>query len=179
MGQSNSNHQGSKHLAQVIAAIVPNNEADVFSLQDSELEGDNNINKNATKLTRRTSDRILEQLLSNLLKYGVLLASAIVLIGGILYLIRHGGEPADYQFFEGEPAELCSLTGVVRAVLSGSSRGLIQLGLLLLVATPMVRVVVSLLAFCWRRDLIYAILTLLVLSGLIYSTLIPYLHGYG
>jgi uncharacterized membrane protein len=113
--------------------------------------------------------------LSSSFSYGVLLASAIVLIGGILYLIRHGGEPADYQIFQGEPAEFCSPVGVVRAVLSGSRRGLIQFGLLLLIATPIVRVVVSLLAFCWRRDFLYAIVTLLVLAGLIYSTLGAYL----
>ena len=90
-------------------------------------------------------------------------------------MIRHGGEPADYQIFQGEPAEFCSPVGVVRAVLSGSRRGLIQFGLLLLIATPIVRVVVSLLAFCWRRDFLYAIVTLLVLAGLIYSTLGAYL----
>jgi uncharacterized membrane protein len=175
MAQSNSEYQEAKHFAPLIAAVGTNHEADFFSLQDSELECDNNIETNATKLSKRASDRILEQLLSNLLKYGVLLASAIVLIGGILYLIRHGGEPADYQFFQGEPAEFCSPVGVVRAVLSGSRRGLIQFGLLLLIATPMVRVVVSLLAFCWRRDFLYAIVTLLVLAGLIYSTLGAYL----
>ncbi|MCU0535488.1 MAG: DUF1634 domain-containing protein [Hydrococcus sp. Prado102] len=177
MAQSNSDRQGTKHFAQVIAAVMPSNDTDLFSLQDSEFDGDKNIEKYATTVPRRASDRILEQLLSNLLKYGVFLASAIVLIGGILYLIRHGGEPADYQFFQGEPAEFCSPIGVVRAVLSGSRRGLIQLGLLLLVATPMVRVVVSLLAFCWRRDFLYAMLTLLVLAGLIYSTLGAYLYG--
>src|ERR687885_1853664 len=71
----------------------------------------------------------LEQFISNLLKYDVLLASALVLMGGILYLIRHGAEPADYRFFQGTPAEFCSLGGVVTAVLSGSSRGIIQLSL--------------------------------------------------
>ena len=37
--------------------------------------------------------------------YGVLIASAVVLFGGILYLIRHGSEPAEYQVFIGTPSE--------------------------------------------------------------------------
>jgi uncharacterized membrane protein len=178
MAQSNSEHQESKHFAQIIAAVMSSNNTNLFSLQHDELESKINVETKATQVSRRSSDRQLEQLLSNLLKYGVLLASAIVLIGGILYLSRHGGEPADYQFFQGEPAEFCSPIGVVKAVLSGSSCGLIQFGLLLLVATPMIRVVVSLLVFCWRRDFLYAIVTLLVLSGLIYSTVGAYINFY-
>lgn len=116
----------------------------------------------------------LELLLSNLLKYGVFISSAIVLIGGILYLIRHGTEPVNYQVFQGEPAAFCSPIGVVGAVLSGSRRGLIQLGLLVLIATPIIRVLLSLLTFLRMRDFIYAIVSFLVLSSLLYSLIGAY-----
>lgn len=128
------------------------------------------------KVTKIASEQQLEQLLSNLLKYGVLIASAIVLVGGVLYLIRYGAEPADYQFFRGEPSEFRSPVGVVWAVFSGSRCGIIQLGLLLLVATPIARVAISLLAFLRQRDFTYVILTLFVLAGLIYSLIGAYLH---
>lgn len=120
-------------------------------------------------VTKISSDQQLEQLLSNLLKYGVLIASAVVLLGGVLYLIRYGAEPAEYEFFQGEPSEFRSPVGVACAVLSGSRRGIIQLGLLLLVATPIVRVAISLLAFLRRQDFSYVVVTLFVLTGLIYS----------
>ncbi|QMS90790.1 DUF1634 domain-containing protein [Nostoc edaphicum CCNP1411] len=123
-------------------------------------------NKNVTKTL---SEQQLENLLSNLMKYGVLIASAVVLLGGILYLIHHGNEPAGYHFFQGEPLEFCSPAGVVKAVISGSYRGIIQLGLLLLIATPIVRVFISLLAFLLQREFIYVIVTLLVMASLIYS----------
>lgn len=125
-------------------------------------------------LTKTLSEQQLETLLSNLLKYGVLLASTVVLIGGILYLIRHGSEPITYQFFHGEPSEFRSPSGVIHAVLSGSRRGIIQLGLLLLIATPVLRVIISLLAFIWRREFIYIVVTLLVLASLSYSLLGAY-----
>ena len=131
------------------------------------------VNKSVTKTL---SEQQLEYLLSNLLKYGVLIASAVVLLGGILYLIHHGNEPAGYHFFQEEPSEFRSLAGVVKAVLSGSDaygglrlRGIIQLGLLLLIATPILRVFISLLVFLLQREFIYVIVTLLVLSSLIYS----------
>ncbi|GAX43901.1 hypothetical protein NIES4075_49160 [Tolypothrix sp. NIES-4075] len=123
----------------------------------------------SNNITKTSSEQQLENLLSNLLKYGVLIASAVVLLGGILYLIRHGAEPAEYQFFRGTPSEFRSTTGVVEAVFSGSSRGIIQLGLLLLIATPIVRVIVSLLTFVHQRNWIYIIVNLFVLAALTYS----------
>ncbi|HBB33319.1 MAG TPA: DUF1634 domain-containing protein [Cyanobacteria bacterium UBA8803] len=124
---------------------------------------------NQRNLTELTSEKKFEQFISNLLKYGVLLSSAIVLVGGILYLISHGTEPADYQFFLGEPAAFRSPKGVLTSVLSGNHTSIIQLGLLILIATPVARVAFSLLSFLWRQDFTYAILTLLVMAGLIYS----------
>lgn len=128
----------------------------------------------SNSITKTSSEQQLENLLSNLLKYGVLIASAVVLLGGILYLIRHGAEPAEYHFFRGTPSEFRSPTSVVEAVFSGSSRGIIQLGLLLLIATPIVRVIVSLLAFVRRRDLIYIFVNLFVLAALTYSLIGAY-----
>lgn len=125
-------------------------------------------------LTIESNQLQIELLLSSLLRYGVFLASAIVSIGGILYLIRHGTEPVDYKYFLGEPDEFRSPVGVVKAVRSGSSRGIIQLGLLLLIATPIARVAISLFAFLWRRDFIYVAISLFVLVGLIYSLLGAY-----
>ncbi|MEA5622200.1 DUF1634 domain-containing protein [Nostoc sp. UHCC 0251] len=120
-------------------------------------------------VTKTLSEQQLEYLLSKFLKYGVLIASFVVLMGGILYLIHHRDEPAGYHFFQAEPSEFRSPLGVVTAALSGSDRGIIQLGLLLLIAIPIVRVLISLLTFLLQREFIYVIITLLVLSSLIYS----------
>lgn len=130
--------------------------------------------KEEIKYSKTKRELQLELLLSNLLKYGVFLASAVVLLGGILYLIRHGSEPADYRVFHGVPSEFRSPDGIINAVLSGSRRGIIQLGLLILVATPIVRVAISFLAFLRQRDYVYIAITSLVLSGLIYSLIGAY-----
>ncbi|HEY9622823.1 MAG TPA: DUF1634 domain-containing protein [Crinalium sp.] len=123
----------------------------------------------------RSPDYQLGVWLSRLLKYGVIIASVTVLVGGVLYLMRHGMEPVDYHRFRGEPDMFRSPQGVWDAVLSGHRRGIIQLGLLILIATPVVRVIMSLLFFIRQRDLVYVVITSLVFSGLLYSLVGAYL----
>lgn len=127
---------------------------------------------NNIKVTKAETEQQLESLLSNLLKYGVLLASAVVLFGGIIYLVNYGSEPITYRFFYGEPERLRSPMGVVKAVSHGSSDAIIQFGLLLLVATPVIRVIISLFTFLKLRDFTYFFISLLVLGALIYSLVI-------
>ena len=117
----------------------------------------------------RWNDNQVERFLGALLRSGVIVAGAAVLFGGVFYLMRYGPTVPDYRVFHGEPAELRSMAGIVKDSLSGSSRGLIQLGLLLLIATPLLRVVFSVLAFALQRDLTYVLVTLIVLCLLMYS----------
>lgn len=107
--------------------------------------------------------------MSLLLRNGLLVAAAITLVGGAIFLGRHGTEVPHLAVFHGEPADLRSVGGVIEDVLSGRGRGLIQLGLLLLVATPVARVAFSLAAFLVQRDLLYVTFTLVVLTLLLLS----------
>jgi uncharacterized membrane protein len=118
---------------------------------------------------RAWTDDQVEQFLGSLLRTGVVVAGAVVLFGGVLYLMRYGNTIPSYRVFNGEPADLRSLAGIVRDTLSGNSRGLIQLGILLLISTPVLRVVFSVLAFALQRDLTYVLVTMIVLCVLIYS----------
>jgi uncharacterized membrane protein len=121
------------------------------------------------KPKRAWTDQRVEINLGRLLRGGVFLAAAIVLIGGVLYLARHGTAFPIYRVFRGEPTDLRSVHGIVADVLTWSSRGLIQFGLLLLVATPVARVAFSVFAFIRLRDRMYVIVTLIVLILLLYS----------
>jgi uncharacterized membrane protein len=118
---------------------------------------------------RQQDETRFEQILGNFLRIGVLLAAAVVLLGGVLYLVRHGGEkPAD-RVFHGEPAALRNPTGIVKEAFRLSGRGVIQFGLLLLVATPVARVVLSVIGFLLERDFTYVVVTLIVLAVLLGS----------
>ncbi len=115
------------------------------------------------------TDEQMEQIIGNLLRIGVIIAAAMVFIGGVLYLIHYGTISPDYRVFRGEPSDLRRLSGIVTDTFSLRSRGIIQLGLLLLIATPVARVVFSVFGFALQRDYTYVIVTLIVLGVLIYS----------
>ena len=121
------------------------------------------------KQTRQWPDQYVDELIGNLLRVGVTLAAAMVLLGGTVYLFRHGLAAPHYQVFVGEPADLRSVSGIVRDALALRGRGLIQLGLLLLIATPVARVAFSAAAFAMQRDRLYVVVALIVLAVLMYS----------
>jgi uncharacterized membrane protein len=114
-------------------------------------------------------DPRMQLIVGNLLRIGVLLAAAVVLVGGALYLARHGGEVPSYRVFRGQPGYLRSLVGIVVSALAFDPRGVVQLGLLLLIATPIARVAFSAVLFAFERDRTYVLVTLLVLSLLLKS----------
>ena len=116
-------------------------------------------------------DRRIEVILGNLLRSGVLISAAVVLVGACIYLSRHAHEPADYRVFRGEPSEYRTIPGVIQSVINGRGQGLIQLGLLLLIATPIARVAFSVVGFAIERDRMYVAFTLIVLAILLYSLL--------
>ncbi len=115
------------------------------------------------------SDERLDQLLGNLLRWGVVLAAAVVAAGGAHYLVKYGAKPADFHNFQGEPKDLTQPVGILADAEALRPRGLIQLGLLLLIATPVARVAFSAFAFAFQRDWLYVVLTLCVLALLLYS----------
>jgi uncharacterized membrane protein len=119
--------------------------------------------------TRQWTDQNVEELIGMLLRVGVTLASAVVLFGGTVYLVRHGLAAPQYHVFVGEPTDLRTLSGIVKDALAFRGRGLIQLGLLLLIATPVARVAFSVVAFAIQRDRLYVGVTLVVLAVLMYS----------
>ena len=120
------------------------------------------------------TDVQVEKTVGNLLRAGVLVAAAVVVLGGILYLAKNGMKRTDYRIFHGEPADLRSPAGIVKDAVDFRSRSLIQLGLLLLIATPVARVIFSVYAFLRQREYTYVVLTLIVLAVLLYSLFFGY-----
>jgi uncharacterized membrane protein len=118
---------------------------------------------------RRLDDERVEVLIANLLRAGVVIAALVVIVGAVLYVGGHPKAHVSYRTFRGEPQELTSVVGVTRLAFEGNSRAIIQLGLLLLIATPVSRVIFSAVAFAIEGDRMYVGFTLLVLTVLLYS----------
>ncbi len=117
----------------------------------------------------KVSDRSIERLVSVLLRTGVLVSGAVVLGGGLYYLLRHGGEAADYHTFHGQPSVDRSVAEIVKSAFALRPRSIIQFGVLLLIATPIARVAFSLVGFALEKDRTYVVITAIVLAVLLYS----------
>jgi uncharacterized membrane protein len=108
------------------------------------------------------TDTRIESIIGSLLRAGVALAAILVAAGGVWYLADRGGAELSYAHF----AE----SGGIRALLSlPAPDRLILAGLLVLIATPVARVVFSLVAFALERDREYVAVTAIVLAVLLYS----------
>ncbi len=115
------------------------------------------------------SDQRIEILVGIMLRTGVMLAAAIVLFGGILYLARYRGPRPDYSHFTAEPAHLITFSGILHGVGTLNPESIIMLGLLVLIATPVARVGMCVVGFLFERDRLYTTVSTIVLLILLYS----------
>jgi uncharacterized membrane protein len=120
------------------------------------------------KMTRWTDDQV-ERIIGGLLQIGVLLSGFVVLIGGVFYLVQYGDRIANYRTFRAERAQLHAIGPVISAAVHLDGGAVIQVGLLLLIATPVARVVFSVFAFAMQNDRVYVSITLAVLAVLLFS----------
>lgn len=116
-----------------------------------------------------SDDGKLDAQIGTLLRAGTLSSAFVILVGGVLYLTRHGNERPDYHTFHGVPAQLHTLSGIFSGAFHGRSLAVIQLGLLMLIATPIARVLFSVIAFLAERDYLYVVVSAIVLVVLLYS----------
>jgi uncharacterized membrane protein len=119
----------------------------------------------------RWTDRQIDITISVVLRVGVTLAAALVIVGGVLYLIHNGHSIPEDHVFRGEPADLRQVPGVLHELLALQGRGIIQFGILLLILTPVARVAFSVFAFWQQRDRLYVTVTLIVLAILVHGLL--------
>jgi uncharacterized membrane protein len=100
-------------------------------------------------------------LVSNALRTGVGIAAAFCALGAVIYFIHHGGEPTNYKVFA--PAKFTPGMGGL---------GLMTIGVLILLATPVVRVALLIVVFAREHDWLYSLVSAIVLAVLILG-----LHG--
>ncbi|WP_243028735.1 DUF1634 domain-containing protein [Thermus albus] len=113
----------------------------------------------------------IELWLSSVLRGGVLLSALLVLLGGGWFLELHGQAPIprgpEGIGTLGYGAQVTPGQGLSL----GQPEGVISLGLLVLVLTPLVRVALSAALFLVERDWIFVLITLWVLVLLVASLL--------
>ena len=128
----------------------------------------------AGKLKEWNDDQ-MRNIMGSLLRVGVFIAASLVILGGILFFIRHPHEIFDYTSFKGEPAKYRQVHMILKEALNFKGRDIIQLGILILIATPVARVIFSLIGFLIEKDWIYVAITAMVLIILSVSLFSSYL----
>lgn len=113
----------------------------------------------------------METVVGKLLRYGVLLSCIITVFGGIIYLFQQAGTIPNYapnleniNNFEGTAMYLRSLATILPEVMVFDGAAIVQLGVIVLIATPVFRVALSLVVFLYEKDCLYVVITLIVLS---------------
>jgi len=114
------------------------------------------------------SDKEMEIEIGLMLRIGVSLSAAVVFVGAVLYLRSGQGTP-DYQHFHAMTDSLRTVAGVLHGVSRFDAASMIQLGILLLIATPVARVAFCVVGFARQRDRLYVCVSGLVLLILSYS----------
>jgi uncharacterized membrane protein len=108
-------------------------------------------------------DTDMQLLLGRVLRAGTVISICVVFFGGIVYLHRHGNSIADYKEFKGIPDFVQHAGSLIKSAFMLKGQAIIQLGIILLIATPILRVIFSTIGFVLERDYMYVGISLLVL----------------
>ncbi|SJZ35423.1 DUF1634 domain-containing protein [Sediminibacterium ginsengisoli] len=114
-----------------------------------------------TSPVKTVQQRDAERLIGKLLRTGVILSALLALAGGIIYLREHDTIP-DYKVFTGTDAEYRHVTKILAGAMRLEGAAIIQLAVLVLIATPILRIIFSVIAFAIEKDYLYVTITLIV-----------------
>ncbi|MCD0487995.1 DUF1634 domain-containing protein [Pedobacter sp. MC2016-14] len=116
-----------------------------------------------------SGDKDIQVILGTLLRAGVVAAMTVVFIGGILYLLMNSYHLISYAEFDSTKAKYASITAVFAGLRTMDGAAIIQFGVLLLIFTPITRVLFSVFGFLIERDYMYVIIGLFVLAVILFS----------
>jgi uncharacterized membrane protein len=116
-------------------------------------------------------EKDMQSIIGWILRAGVFISMAVVFLGGIVFIYRHGHETANYHTFKGVPDFVHNASGIINGIFTLRGRAIIQAGIVLLIATPVVRVIFSAIGFVLEKDYLYVGITLIVLL-IIFSSML-------
>jgi uncharacterized membrane protein len=118
---------------------------------------------------RRPTDHDLDLSVAAMLRFGVTLAALVVATGGVLSLRQPWSLAPDYTHFRAGDESLRTISGIVRGVVHLAPQSIIQIGLVILIATPVARVVLCIIGFARQKNTLYVVVSSMVLAILVYS----------
>lgn len=117
-----------------------------------------------------------EKAISTILRVGVASSITIIAIGLVLTFAHHrdyfSSRPALGALIDARANYTASVGTVIRGAREGRGQSIVMVGILVLIATPVLRVAASIGLFAAERDLVYVGITSIVLLLLILSFVI-------
>lgn len=121
-------------------------------------------------------DKDVQVVLGGLLRIGVWVSTGIVVLGGIIFLFEQQNQQVAFSDFSPSKVEFSSVPDIFRGLKTMKGQAVIQLGVLLLIFTPIARVVFSVFSFLIERDYMYVLIGLIVLCVIITSLYLDIAH---
>jgi len=115
------------------------------------------------------ADKDIQVILGTLLRVGVIASMIVVFIGGVIYLSGYSHEIIDYRVFNPSKTVYSSILAIFQGLSVLDGKAIIQFGTLLLIFTPVTRVVFSVFGFLIERDYLYVLIGLFVLGVILIS----------
>ncbi len=125
----------------------------------------------------------MDDVIAYVLRIGVVISVILILIGAVLLFLQGGSN----GFTIGELAStsskinssLFSFSDIMNGLLSYQGLDFILLGLIVLIITPIARVVASVLSFMYERNWLYVVITLIVFIDILVAIfVVPGLLGH-
>lgn len=127
--------------------------------------------------TSKFTDNQLQIIIGNVLRYGVLSALTVTLIGGIILLLKDSQQTVSFStFVEHDQNLFVVFQNILDGVKHWNGESIIFLGILLLFLTPALRLVLSLFSFILEKDRLYVVITLIVIAVIILSVSFGFSH---
>ncbi|WP_410220409.1 DUF1634 domain-containing protein [Pedobacter sp.] len=111
----------------------------------------------------KVTDKDIQAIIGNLLRIGVVLSMATVLIGAVIYLLGNAGKSVEYHTFDYAKVHLKDIKSIFTNLHALEGITIIQLGLLMLIFTPIARIVMAAVSFFIEKDYLYVLICIIVL----------------
>ncbi|WP_316739671.1 DUF1634 domain-containing protein [Pedobacter aquatilis] len=109
-------------------------------------------------------EKDIQVLLGTLLRAGVIISMSTVLIGGIIFLIHNNGAITDYKVFTPELSKFSSVLEILKGVTTFKGDAIVQFGVLMLIFTPIARIIFAIFSFLIEKDYLYVLIGFIILA---------------
>jgi uncharacterized membrane protein len=125
---------------------------------------------------KATTTQDLQNVIGNFLRMGVILSVVIVAIGGIFFLIRHANEKVTFGVFKANQSQYTSIEQILDGLLVLDSLAVVQLGVLVLIFIPIIRVILAIYSFLVQKDYLFVAIGIIILLIITCSLYFRMLH---